>query len=317
QTQIADLQARIATLESNACECPLKIYPYGQLVALGPAGSFDDLAAWDATVVKKDGVYHMWYRGRSTVVNASVGYATSTDGVTWTKQNSGNPVLSHYHGGTPSENYDIHYPRAVVDENGNFRLYYARAYDELAGEPHEIWTAWSSDGITWNKHRKVRDNADLAIPLYADGTYYLWYTSGSFDGGVINFNTSPDGENYSWPAGVHLSADGAGSWEGAWVAPNAVTKTADGFKMWYMGASVAIGTATSTDGINWTKNPANPVLYNGPLGIEGSFTAFASVVPDDNSVKIYFSDGDMGATGPENQRIGMAIQALQCASVGG
>lgn len=69
-------------------------------VITGTQGSWDSGGtARGRSVVYKDGVYHMWYAGTNTNDLGSdpywrIGYATSTDGITWIKENQGNPVIS-------------------------------------------------------------------------------------------------------------------------------------------------------------------------------------------------------------------------------
>jgi len=55
-------------------------------------GSWDSRYAYVWTVLKIDGQYQMWYSGGQGGSNAGMGYAESTDGITWTKQVD--PVMS-------------------------------------------------------------------------------------------------------------------------------------------------------------------------------------------------------------------------------
>lgn len=58
---------------------------------LGVSGQWDDTSVVAATVLLDNGVYKMWYAGNDGT-NSRIGYATSSDGINWTKYAS-NPVL--------------------------------------------------------------------------------------------------------------------------------------------------------------------------------------------------------------------------------
>jgi sucrose-6-phosphate hydrolase SacC (GH32 family) len=53
------------------------------------------------------------------------------------------------------------------------------------------------------------------------------------------------------------------AWEGSSVLPGSVTQDGSLLKMAYANASLsAIGFATSTDGLHWTKDSSNPIFSN-------------------------------------------------------
>ena len=58
-------------------------------------------------------------------------------------------------------------------------------------------------------------------------------------------------------------------WEGACVCENVATFSNGSWKMWYRGGwgTTGVGLATSSDGINWTKFPGNPVYGMGGSGM--------------------------------------------------
>src|SRR5210317_652590 len=62
------------------------------VLTIGEPGSWDDFVAYLPTVLKIDGIYHLWYEGARETTNAKIGYATSSDGINWEKY-TGNPVL--------------------------------------------------------------------------------------------------------------------------------------------------------------------------------------------------------------------------------
>jgi predicted GH43/DUF377 family glycosyl hydrolase len=69
------------------------VYPAAVLIA-GSQSNWDSAAAAEPSILKIGNAYHMWYSALDnwTVENFAVGYATSLDGINWTKDMS-NPVL--------------------------------------------------------------------------------------------------------------------------------------------------------------------------------------------------------------------------------
>jgi beta-fructofuranosidase len=64
-------------------------------LAPGANGSWDDLALWTGSVIKKQQTYYMFYTGRSKKRRwvQKIGLATSTDLIYWSKH-AGNPILA-------------------------------------------------------------------------------------------------------------------------------------------------------------------------------------------------------------------------------
>lgn len=97
-----------------------------------------------ATVVYKDGLYHMWYTGQSNRIS-KIGYATSEDGYIFNKRNE--PVIINE---KEWEKDSVMNPHVIYDEEENvFKMWYA------AGETYEpdvIAYATSKDGINWDKY---------------------------------------------------------------------------------------------------------------------------------------------------------------------
>lgn len=90
-----------------------------------------------------------------------------------------------------------------------------------------------------------------------------------------------------------------GSVQGFVGEPSVIYDVATGvYTMWYSGGweRCSTGTATSTDGITWVKNPANPIMGQGKLGQTIACRNF--VVKHDGEVYVYFSNstGDVPGT---------------------
>jgi len=106
----------------------------------------------------------------------------------------------------------------------------------------------------------------FASALYADNQYHMYYL---YDGATnkyeIGHATSSDGKNWSKDDANNPVMTASEPWEGGGVAVPMVWKEGETWYMLYRGhdpdvGSDATGLATSSDGINWVKEPSNPVL---------------------------------------------------------
>jgi len=71
-------------------------YRYGNdpVLNLGAPGAWDSNYVGNGTVIKEStGIWHMWFSGGQTQLGDGIGYASSSDGITWTKDPA-NPILS-------------------------------------------------------------------------------------------------------------------------------------------------------------------------------------------------------------------------------
>lgn len=143
----------------------------------GLPGDFDSDEAAAPSVMLDGGTYKMWYFGRSAGT-ARIGYATSTDGRTWSKQGV---VLSP---SLPLEGSTVEYPD-VVRVGSEYRMWYS-GWD---GATLRIFSATSTDGVSWTKQGVVLHVGASGEPddwtvwdptvVYEAGTYSMWYTGQS------------------------------------------------------------------------------------------------------------------------------------------
>ncbi len=216
----------------------------------GPAGAWDDRLVTTQTVVLDNGTFHMWYLGASQT-RSGIGYATSPDGITWTKY-AGNPVLAP--GSLPQDfdNSSAEYP-CVIRDGGMYKMWYT-GFD--ASHIGRICYAESSDGIMWTKSaaNPVLETgrrgswegiAVLGAAVVYDGTtYHMWYTGyrilipSVFGLYALGYAESSDG--ITWEKSddnpvLKKSPRLFTSWEGRSVMYPAVIIDGTQFKMWYTG----------------------------------------------------------------------------------
>jgi predicted GH43/DUF377 family glycosyl hydrolase len=109
--------------------------------------------------LKRPDVYHMWFTGQAKG-HSCIGYATSTDGKTWTRM-SNKPVLSPE---TPWEKVAVMCPHVIWDEEDKlFRMWYSGGEQY---EPDAVGYATSPDGRNW---RKLESN-----PVFRSNPDSLW-----------------------------------------------------------------------------------------------------------------------------------------------
>jgi predicted GH43/DUF377 family glycosyl hydrolase len=210
---------------------------------------------WDATwvqapaVIRENGQYKMWY---SSYINLppvypySIGYATSPDGIHWTKY-SGNPVLGP---GTAAWDAGGPYSCAVMPFPGGYKMWYAGS--DSTESRHSIGYATSVDGITWRRdtvHNPVLNygatgqwDSPYVTPgnvLQLGNTYYMWYVgnrSGVGETRSTGVATSND-SGITWtkyPNNPVLSPS-PGTWYSALVEVGSVLLRGDTLDMWFDG----------------------------------------------------------------------------------
>jgi len=86
------------------------------------------LGDWDydfvsrATIIKTGSMYEMWYSGGTGAMNNGIGYATSSDGINWTRDEN-NPFL-HRDDGYPWREERTYCPM-VIREGNSYKMWFA------------------------------------------------------------------------------------------------------------------------------------------------------------------------------------------------
>jgi len=195
-------------------------------IPIGTSGKGDSKHACYPCVIKDGSTYKMWYTGSDGSI-LRIYYATSSDGLNWTKYDNTIPSNSDTTStngriplaATAGRGDDAHTLRPTVIKDGSaYKMWY-----EGNVTASRIYYATSSDGLNWTKY-------DNTIPSASDTTS---------TNGRIPLGTSGKGDDYA-------------------VYSPCVIKDGSTYKMWYTGD--ASGTndtrtycATSPDGLNWTK----------------------------------------------------------------
>ena len=261
------------------------------IVPKGQPGTWNDRFTDPGAVIYHDGMFYMFRNGfRDFPAESQVGLVTSPDGYTWTKQGD-DPII---------QTKDIPYAKiamyasSVLWEDGCWVLFFytwdSRSYpsSSVIGRTTQCvagpaLTEWIPDpepllkpgaGGAWDEKQVLAPHV-----LKTDDGYVMYY-SGVDASGVqrIGMATSVDGVSwtkYNDPTTTSTSFAESdpvfqpgenGKWDAGWVHQPRVFQTKDGWVMIYrgtqnaMGEKMALGLATSPDGIHWTRSALNPVF---------------------------------------------------------
>lgn len=284
-------------------------YLHNPVLTDGPTGEWDVAGVQVPSVIFDGNIYHMWYIGFQNIRNQwYIGYATSTDGITWTKYNDpstteapyeySDPVLKAGPEGSWDEN-GINQV-GVIKQDNEYKMWYT-SFDgdilEDADDHMSIGYATSTNGINWNKYddpltteSPYADSDPVFTPgnqgswdsyavqvgssvLFDGDQYHMWYLGFSAPREIsIGYATSSDGINWNrYAENPVIVSTQSFETEGFWM-PRVIYDN-ELYHIWYSGWNQDIGTrigyATSADGINWNKDPNNPVF--GPSVSEGYF----------------------------------------------
>jgi len=205
------------------------------------AGAWDSAVVGMPCVIVDPGQYKMWYNGVGGDGIPHVGYATSPDGINWTKY-AGNPVITYdsaygANGGVASP--------WVVAGSGVYEMIYA------TGSPTQFCRATSVNGIQWDKdtlHSPIMiagtsgtwDEYDMYEPRIVEinSILHMWYTGrNNVDVRCLGHATSSDG-GLSWtkdPRNPVLRA-GPSLWDSEIIEGGSVLLVGKTLHLWYCGA---------------------------------------------------------------------------------
>jgi len=212
----------------------------------------------------------------------------------WYVDDHDEPVL------TFGATYDSLYltdPFVLERRQGSFVMFYeARGTGSVTqsicrAHASTLWGPWSSAGVVLERGAATSwDDYYIGKPscVRVGEIYYLYY-SGFGGGGTktcIGVARSNVVSSFTKePSPVLTNGSNPFDWDHGGVSQPWVIRLGDTFHMWYTGWSsdndVYIGHATSKDGLNWTKDPNNPVV--GP----GFYQGFFHTIWIDSPVVIY------------------------------
>ncbi|MFC1994510.1 hypothetical protein ACFLVI_04510, partial [Chloroflexota bacterium] len=129
--------------------------------------TWDENGVGGASVIREDATtYKMWYTGRdddtTTLGLLAIGYATSSDGISWTKDGS-NPVFEMSTTPTDWDGQDVG-AACVIPDGSSYIMYYTGYGPTIFSQ---IGMALSDDGLVWTR-------ASAINPIIGTGAAASW-----------------------------------------------------------------------------------------------------------------------------------------------
>jgi hypothetical protein len=177
-----------------------------------------------------------------------------------------------------------------TDTGEEYKLVYTGYQGAYDGNDTFVGYAYSSDGLNWTKGGKLTLGADRNSEdpyLVKSGSTYYLYVEDKEDVPFRDIRCYTSTDFSTWTdQGEVLGPAGAG-WEATDVSSPTVWIEGSTWYMLYEGRGTnqngAVGLATSSDGLTWTKDAGNPVLVgqNATYSYAGPIAWADALVPDD------------------------------------
>jgi hypothetical protein len=221
--------------------------PYNPVLEPEP-GQWDGGSIGSLAVLYQGGMFHMWYGAAAAhLAPTYVGYATSSDGSSWTKHG---PVAGLEPG--PPGSWDDYgmAPGSVLVEGSDLRMWYMAFEGGYWGHPWSIGHARSTDGgLSWVQEPDAPvleasepwEGSTLYWPTVVldGGCYHMWYTGGASIS--MGYASSSDGLGWrKWPGNPVLTPVGC-----SWLDSLAVLLDGDTIHGW-VGNCYDVRAATSS-----------------------------------------------------------------------
>jgi beta-1,2-mannobiose phosphorylase / 1,2-beta-oligomannan phosphorylase len=273
----------------------VKFVPYrdNPLFAGTGGDTWDRMIRERGFILREEGMYHLWYTGYNPDRSETkyLGYATSPDGITWTRYN-GNPIFDQ------SWVEDVF----VVKVGGNYTMFAEGLHDQV----HMLT---SKDRVDWRDHGKLDIRYTSGKPLSPGpygtptvwveaSTWYLFYERG--DRGIW-LATSTDRKVWTNVQDDPVIAMGPEEYDRNAVALNQMVKRNGKYYAYYHATAHqpwrdwSTNVAVSTDLVHWKKYPHNPIVAgnksSGILVHDGRQYRLYTMHPD---VRVYFPERDQG-----------------------
>ena len=192
----------------------------------------------------------MWYTAGDDRSRYTIGYATSPDGLQWTRQNDASPVLTSGNEGVFDDRAVLH-PAVVRDANGIVHMWYNGVGPQRS---FRLGHATSRDGVHWERQHDGQPvlepsrvgefdedyvyNAHVRIE---DGRFHMWYSAATKDFGsgghnCLTYATRRDGTHWTKDAKPTLISGPAGSIDFYAAFACFTVRRDDGLWMYYSAA---------------------------------------------------------------------------------
>ena len=228
------------------------------------SGTWDQNNVQFPFVIRENGQYKMWYSSspQSNYNQSKIGYATSPDGIEWTKDTLHNPIFEP--GTDPWEAGGV-MACYVMPVSGGYKIWYSGFTTSAINGNVYIGYATSVDGISWQRDTinnpvlepgvtGLWDGKWVWYPevLFIDNLYYMYYagTNTGYWGRIdVGLATSTDGITQWIKQPDPVLSPSSGMWDWPKVECSSIELIGDSLLwMWYSGNAsfIQFGLATSS-----------------------------------------------------------------------
>lgn len=274
--------------------------------------------------------YRMWYRTYEDIPSC---YATSTDGIHWTKPALG--IISF--NGSSANNMFTTLARGVSVMHTPFNTNQSRRYTFFGTGSANFVGAWSSDGIHWSgvPNNPLMSPGDTGHAAWdpLQSRYLAYVKMSGYPNGLqcrcVAFSQTTNFT--SWPDPYLIMMPDA--FDDRWVPPDTIQRThfyalnAFSYESMYLGlllifratdnegyydGPMFVELISSRDGVHWTREEGDrpPTLPLGPAGAwdDGILETATHPLKEGNTLKLYYSgwDESHASAGYGHAKVGLA-----------
>jgi len=152
-----------------------------------PTPVLSGVAAWASggfgycTVLPVPTGYKMWFTGwNESFTGSNIGYASSSDGISWQRDTTNNPVLRNGDTGRWDDQF-VALPGVNYIDN-TYYMWFNGNYPDAHARHRQVGLASSTDGIHWNKYNNSTTNG---MALYANSDPVLVPSPNQWDGTYV------------------------------------------------------------------------------------------------------------------------------------
>lgn len=304
----------------------------------------------DPSVVKEGSLYIMWVSAGFSAYQAKVYRLTSTDGLTWTMTNNGNPVIEASTNPSDFDCFGIETPN-VLKVAGIYHMYYTVYRNTTnctqASGAVSMGHATSTDGLTWTKQGELTSLSSMIgdptgnqwgwlgrgepSVIYYNSNFYLYFTDircrlSNCSGGLaergISLAQSNDGHTFSQVGSTPILLQSAhypqnDGWEG-YSTPSAILRTSGRVDLFVDVArnisgqffQTTISHFSSPNGLNFSIKSYDIVQAGNEAWSNASVRA-PTVVEQNNQLWMWYAGDNQDGTVPSPSvitGIGLAIK---------
>ena len=286
-------------------------YTNNPILSVGSQGIWDESFVHMPYVIWTDQIGTIFYGGQNHNMQRAIGYASISSNISGEivlEKYPFNPILNQ--GFISMNDWGVDDPSVIVEKNNNSSIY-KMWFKNTFGPPNYIFKlhySTSQDGKNWNTSIPL----DLPLPtninsavgpsvLYRNdiNKYQMWF-GGRNNNDYWSILYAESSNGITW-TNITRVLEPEISWEGRNINSPSIIFKNDIYYMFYDGDK-NIFSATSVNGIHWSKNKTKPVLTPDPLSSFDNIRLLDPFILEKNNKYYLFYTG----VNPDHYNIGLA-----------